>query len=69
MTDDRKYLLNIADGPECIQIYTSDDEGVNDWSNDLPAMYVYVALNDATVKLGPFTILRKQVEEALNFND
>lgn len=67
---DRKVLLDIGDGPEGIQVYISEDEGVVDWSSDLPALYITASIQGAFVKLGPFYLksIREKFEkiEALN---
>ena len=52
----KQVLLEVADGPEGIIIYTDDDPGVVDWSESFPALYCSVALNGAWVRLGPFTL-------------
>ena len=51
-----EILLNVSDGPEAIKIYTSEEEGVIDWSNTFPAVYVQIALNGAYAKFGPFSL-------------
>jgi hypothetical protein len=51
---DRQILLSVGEGPEGIQIFTSDDRGVVDWSSTFPAMYLYASVNGASVLLGPF---------------
>ena len=63
----REWLLHATDGPEGIEIYTSEDEGVIDWSATFPAVYVVVATHDSYVKLGPFQCKRvyKQLKEQL----
>lgn len=53
---DKKILLSVADGPEGIEIYTSEDEGMVDWSPSFPAVYVVINTQDAMVKLGPFQL-------------
>jgi hypothetical protein len=53
---DKTILLSVGDGPEGIEIYTSEDEGVIDWSSTFPAVYLTASLNGASVKLGPFTM-------------
>jgi hypothetical protein len=58
-------LLSAQDGPESIEIYTSEDQAVVDWSCDVPALYVHVTLNGAACYLGPFCLIRKQVEAAI----
>lgn len=40
---DRKILLDVGDGPEGIKIYTSEDEGVIDWSSTEPTVYLEIA--------------------------
>jgi hypothetical protein len=53
---DRQYLLRAGDGPEGIEIYTSDEEGVVDWSQAFPALYLTASMNGVMVKLGPFSM-------------
>lgn len=67
MKTDKRILLSVADGPEGIEIYTSDDEGVVDWSPAFPAVYITASLNGAMVKLGPFTLkaIYEQLRERL----
>jgi len=64
---DKKVLLSVCDGPEGIEIYTSDDEGVVDWSSSFPAVYITATLQGASVKLGPFTLpeIYRQLREQL----
>jgi hypothetical protein len=64
----RKVLLDVADGPEGITIYTSEDRAVVDWAEQCPALYLSASLNDAHVNLGPFTLLRDPVIAALTRN-
>lgn len=59
----KTILLEASDGPEGIQIYTSEEEGVVDWSPAFPALYVVVNTQDAMVKVGPFQL--KTVYEQL----
>jgi hypothetical protein len=54
MSYNKTYLLKACDGPEGIEIYTSEDEGVVDWSSTFPAVYLQVNTHDAMIKLGPF---------------
>ena len=51
---DKEIILDVSDGPEGICIYTSSVEGVVDWSNTFPSVYLTASLNGAFVKLGPF---------------
>lgn len=62
---DHRVLLWAGDGPESIEVYTSESEGVTDWAPNLPALYICVTLQGAQVKLGPFTMksIREQFEE------
>jgi hypothetical protein len=48
--------LSVGDGPEGIEIYTSEERGVVDWSSTFPAVYVHVAMNGVAVNLGPFRL-------------
>lgn len=65
MSIDRKVLLHVADGPEAITIYTSENGAVVDWCADCPALYLEASTNDAQVKLGPFHLssIRRYFEE------
>lgn len=67
VNNDRVYLLKAADGPESIEIYTSDHEGVSNWSQDSPAMFLSATTMDCLVHLGPFHLatVREQVEKAV----
>jgi hypothetical protein len=51
---DRQVILSAADGPEGIEIYTSEEEGIVDWSPASPALYLVASVNGASIKLGPF---------------
>ncbi len=51
---DKQVLLRVEDGPESIEIYTSEDEGIIDWASTLPGVYLTATVNGASVKLGPF---------------
>lgn len=53
---DKKILLSVADGPEGIEIYTSEEEGMVDWSPAFPAVYIVVNTHDAMFKAGPFSL-------------
>jgi hypothetical protein len=67
MQDDKVFLLDVGDGPEGIQIYTSEEEGVVDWSQTFPPVYLEATLWGARVKLGPFTLgsIHTQLKERL----
>lgn len=53
---DRKILLNVADGPEYITLYTSVDEAVVDCANEVPGLYLEAGCGlNCSVKLGPFS--------------
>jgi len=64
---DRKTLLDVKDGPEGIHIYTSEEDAIVDFSEDIPGLYIDVAINGACSKFGPFTLrsIREGVEKAL----
>lgn len=64
---DKRVLLSVADGPESIEIYTSEDEGAVDWGLDAPALYLTATLQGAYVKIGPFCLraIREGVEAGL----
>ncbi len=52
----KKVLLSVADGPESIEIYTSEDEVVVDWGDNLPSLYLTATVLGASIKLGPFCL-------------
>ena len=56
MTNDKQILLDVGDGPEGIQIYTSEEEGIVNWAGSFPAVYIVASLWGANFKLGPFTL-------------
>lgn len=69
MKSDKDILLNVCDGSEGIEIYTSDNEGTKDWSVCFPALYIEITMYGIMIKLGPFTFpkiyteLRKKIKE------
>jgi hypothetical protein len=67
---DKQRLLFVADGPEHIEIYISDEEAVSDWAHDSPALYLTASVNGSYVEIGPFQLagIRKGVEDALKGN-
>ncbi len=60
---DKRVLFSAGDGPEHIEFYVSEDEGVVDWASDLPALYLTASVNGAYIKLGPFQM--KSIRQAL----
>lgn len=70
MTDPtKKILLSVADGPDSIEIYTSEDKAVVDWAADCPALYLTATCHmNSAIQLGPFALsanLIKQLQEQL----
>lgn len=65
---DKRVLFSACDGPESIEIYTSENEGVIDWSRSFPALYLSASTDGASVKLGPFQ-LPKVYEDVLRAAD
>ena len=65
--DDKQTLLFVGDGPEVIDIYTSDQRGVIDAAQTFPAVYVGIAIDGARCTMGPFTLaaIYQQLEKAL----
>lgn len=63
----RCILFEAGDGPEGITIYTSTEEAVVDWSNDIPSLYIQASVDGAFVKLGPFQLksIREKLTSAL----
>jgi hypothetical protein len=61
-------LLEAADGPEGIEIYTDDEEGIVDWACTFPSVYVNISINGAMAKFGPFTLpkIYKDIEKAVS---
>mgnify|MGYP000968374340 CR=1 FL=1 len=68
---DKKVLLSVGDGPEHIELYTSEDESVVDWSYRPPhgALYLVACLNGASVRLGPFYLICDEVAKRLSSDD
>lgn len=68
MINDKQVLLNVGDGPEGITIYTSEDQGIIDWSPSWPALYIEISINGASSKFGPFTLpaIHNGIKSALN---
>lgn len=64
---DKQVLLSVGDGPEGIEIFTSEERGVVDWSATFPAVYLSAAVNGASVLLGPFSMpdIHRQLIEKL----
>jgi hypothetical protein len=64
---DKRILFSAADGPEGLEIYTSEEEGIVDWTGALPGLYVVVVLQDVSAKFGPFQLptIREALEAAL----
>jgi hypothetical protein len=65
----KKILLSVTDGPEGIELYTSEDEAVVDWAGVVPALYLTVSTHDAYVKLGPFHLLLPKVKPIIMSGD
>ena len=67
MPYDKQILLSVADGPESIELYTSEDEAVVDWARDSPALYLTATVAGSYVKLGPFMLssILEGVKQAL----
>jgi len=51
MTYDKKIIFDTGDGPEGLTVYTSEDEGVVDWSNTTPTVYVVIANDTGCFKI------------------
>jgi len=61
---DREFLLEIGDGSDGIEIYTSEDEAVVDWATDIPALYLTVSCGMlVNAKFGPFPLSRSLIEQ------
>jgi len=56
--NDRKYLLNVGDGPEGLAIYTSEDEDIVNWNEGA----VYVEFSDINTYFKGTLTLRKVCE-------
>ena len=69
----RKYLLRAQDGPESIEIYTSDSDGYYDQGYRIgdidPAIYISVTTQHGSFQAGPFEMseiyskLKEQLKE------
>jgi hypothetical protein len=51
---DKAVLLDVGDGPDGIQLYTSEDEAIATWAAGVPALFLIAQGMGAYVKLGPF---------------
>lgn len=71
MSKDKNVLLSVADGPEHIEIYTSEEEGVVDWASSFPAVYLTATVQGVSIKLGPFELpeIYKQLKEQIKCLD
>lgn len=58
---DKKVILSASDGPDHIEVYSSDAEGVVDFSPILPAVYLSASVQDCYVKMGPFQLLNREM--------
>jgi hypothetical protein len=56
-------LLDIGDGPEGFQIYTSINESIIDWLGDVPGLYLTASIDGASIKLGPFAMSHSLIEK------
>jgi hypothetical protein len=67
MTDDRKVLLKVADGPDGITLYTSEQEAIATWADGETTLFLEVSNGlNAYAKFGPFLPeVLKQVRAAL----
>lgn len=60
----KNVLLSVADGPEHIELYTSEDEAVVDWAKDFPALYISVSCGmNSCAKFGPFSLSSNLIEQ------
>lgn len=68
MPADKKVLLSLSDGPEGIEIYTSEEAAIVEWSSDIPSLYISVTVDGAYVRLGPFHMksIREGIERVLD---
>ena len=60
---DIKTLLEVGDGPEGIAIYTSEDEGIVDWSSTEPTVYIEICNNETYFRVR--LTMQKTVDELL----
>lgn len=51
MAYDKNIIFDTGDGPEGICVYTSEDEGVVDWSSTKPTVYVMIANDTGCFKV------------------
>jgi hypothetical protein len=65
MISDKQVLLSIGDGPEGFEFYTSEEEAVVNWADDIPALYLTVSLDGVQAKFGPFKL--KSIREKMEF--
>jgi hypothetical protein len=62
---EKKILFKCCDGPEGLEIYTSEQQAITDWATDYPALYLIADIQGSHVRLGPFQIskIRKSLEK------
>lgn len=63
MVEDKQVRLVIGDGPEGVEIFTSEERAIVDWAKDIPARYIKVSMMDASAQFGPFTLSKTLIEQ------
>lgn len=64
---DKTVLFSAREGPESLEIYTSEDQAIVDDGVDIPGLYIKATLMGAAFYLGPFccSSIRKAAEAVL----
>lgn len=64
MRKDAQVLLSVADGPEGIVIYTSEEGAIVDCCEGVPALYVEIHCGmNCAAYFGPFSLSKSLVEQ------
>ena len=51
----KRVLLSVGDGPDGIELYTSEEDAVVDWARSVPSLYMTASCGMyGFVKFGPF---------------
>lgn len=57
---DKQILFEVADGPEGVTIYSSEDEAISSWGRHVPGVFVSVSVNGAMAHFGPFSLIKPE---------
>ena len=61
---DKTVLLSVGDGPDGIEIFTSEDKAVVDWAHDIPALYINISCGmTSAAQFGPFSLSKSLIAQ------